>query len=93
MKTDPSLCDLVVKSDASVSLRKTLLAAHLKNLETEFSNLFENLPSQELPWVLNPFAKNLKMQHLSVSLQAQLADTGEDGHLPAQCQENPLPKQ
>lgn len=33
------------------------------------------------------------MQHLSVHLWAQLADSGEDGHLPTQCQEKPLPRQ
>lgn len=91
MKTDPWVRDFVAKID--VSLRKTLLATRLKNLETEFSNLSENLPGEGFPWGLNLFTKNLKTQHLSVSLQAQLADTREDGHLLAQRQENPLPKQ
>lgn len=58
MQTDPSLHDLVAKTNSSVSLGKTLLAAHLKNLEAVFYNLPENLPSKEFPWVLKPFAKN-----------------------------------
>uniref|UniRef100_A0A7M4ESN5 exo-alpha-sialidase n=1 Tax=Crocodylus porosus TaxID=8502 RepID=A0A7M4ESN5_CROPO len=42
----PSLCDFGAENYVSVSPIKTLISAHLKNLETEFSNLFKNLPNK-----------------------------------------------
>ncbi|KAG6925167.1 zinc finger BED-type containing 5 [Chelydra serpentina] len=86
----PSLCDFVAENDISVSPIKTLISAHLKNLETEFSNLFKNLPNEEFQWVLNPFVKNINMQHLLISLQEQLIDIREDGNLLPEFQQKPL---
>lgn len=42
--------------------------AHLKNLESDFSNMFKNLSKSEFQCILDPFAKNIKMQHLPVNL-------------------------
>uniref|UniRef100_K7F2Y8 DUF4371 domain-containing protein n=1 Tax=Pelodiscus sinensis TaxID=13735 RepID=K7F2Y8_PELSI len=77
----PSLCDFVAENRVSVSPKKTLISAHLKNL-------FKNLPKEEFQWVMNPFVKNIKMQHLS--LQEQLIDMREDGNLLAEFQQKPL---
>lgn len=40
-------------------------------------------------WILNPFVKNIKMQHL-ISLHEELIDIREDGNLQAEFQQNPL---
>lgn len=40
-------------------------------------------------WILNPFVKNIKMQHL-LSLHEGLIDIREDGNLQAESQQNPL---
>lgn len=40
-------------------------------------------------WILNPFVKNIKMQHL-ISLRENLIDIREDGNLQAEFQQNPL---
>ena len=40
-------------------------------------------------WILNPFVKNIKMQHL-ISLHENLIDIREDGNLQAEFQQNPL---
>uniref|UniRef100_K7FR34 DUF4371 domain-containing protein n=1 Tax=Pelodiscus sinensis TaxID=13735 RepID=K7FR34_PELSI len=79
----PSLCDFVAENYVSVSPTKTLVSAHL-NLETEFSNLFKNLPNEGFQWILNPFVKNIKI------LQVQLIDIREDGNLLAEFQQKPL---
>lgn len=71
-----------------VSPIKTLTSVHVQNLETEFPNLFRNLPNEEFQWVLNPFVKKIKMQRLLASLQKQLIDIiREDENLPAKFQE------
>uniref|UniRef100_K7GJS8 DUF4371 domain-containing protein n=1 Tax=Pelodiscus sinensis TaxID=13735 RepID=K7GJS8_PELSI len=80
----PSLCDFVAENNASVSPIKTLISAHLKILETEFSNLFKNLPNEEFQWVLNPFVKHIKI------LQEQQIDIREDGNLLVKFQHKPL---
>lgn len=63
----PPLCDYIAKNNPSVSITKNLFLnyknlsylAHLKNLESDFSNMFKNLSKSEFQCILDPFAKNI----------------------------------
>lgn len=56
------------------------MKTHLKERERE---------TETFQWILNPFVKNIKMQHL-LSLHEGLIDIREDGNLQAESQQNPL---
>lgn len=59
----PLLCDFVADKRHLLT-SKAIMFLHLKNQETEFPSLFKNLLNAEFQWVLNPFVKNTKMQHI-----------------------------
>lgn len=69
---------------------KTLVSVHFKNSEAEIPDLFKNLPNEAFQWVLNPCIKNIKMQHLPISLQEQLINIREGENLLAKFQGKPL---
>lgn len=63
---------------------------YFENSETELErHFFFFFLNETFQWILNPFVKNIKMQHL-ISLCEELIDIGEDGNLQAEFQQNPL---
>lgn len=86
----PSLCDFVSENDVNVEQTKSLISTHLKNLEIEFCNLFTDLPSEQFQWMLNPFAENVKMDHLPIISQEQLIDIRENTTLQYEFQQKSL---
>lgn len=75
----PSLCDFASENEVNVEQIKILISTHLKNLETEFSNQFKDLPNikTEFQWVMNPFDENVIIDHLTIAAQEQLIDMRE----------------
>lgn len=62
------LGDLIAKNYPSVSTTKNLSYLVHLNLKSDFSNMFRNLSNSEFQCILDPFTKNIKMQHLPVNL-------------------------
>ncbi|XP_075213717.1 uncharacterized protein LOC142319927 [Lycorma delicatula] len=74
----PSSCDLASEREVNVEEIKSIISKHLTNLETEYCNLFKDLRSIKTEFqVMNPFAANVKIDHLSVAAQEQEIDMRE----------------